>query len=512
MTVPRPFILVILDGWGLAFPDAANAIALAMTPVMDRLMDEYPWTALRASGESVGLPPGQMGNSEVGHLNIGAGRVVMQDYQRINHAVEDRSFFANPALLGAVEHARSNGSTLHLLGLLSDGGVHSHINHLLSILDMCRTAGLSRVVTHACLDGRDTPPRSAMKYVRELELATTDGVGRLRTVGGRYWGMDRDHRWDRTKKAYDAIVGADGPNAVSAGAAIEASYDAGVNDEFVEPTVIGPPEPMSPDDAVIFFNFRPDRPRQLTEALLFRDFHEFDRGMPVFPFMVTMTQYDEDYPVPVAFPPEKVRQTLADVLAEHGLRQLHIAETEKYAHVTYFFNGGVEEPKSGEDRVLVPSPRVPTYDMKPQMSAPEVSDEAVRRVQGGAYDFIVLNFANCDMVGHTGFMKCAIEAVQTVDTCVGRVLEAVLEMGGAGFVTADHGNAERMVDRDTPFTAHTLSDVPFINVTPERRPLTRGGTLGDIAPTVLEVLRLPKPGEMTGDSLFLPVANTTAGF
>lgn len=506
MTVPRPFILMILDGWGLSYPDNTNAIALAVTPVMDRLMDDYPWTSLGASGEAVGLPVGQMGNSEVGHLNIGAGRVVLQDFQRINHSIKDGSFFSNPAILAAITHALEQGSTLHLMGLLSDGGVHSHMDHLFAILDMCRKAGLSDVVTHAFLDGRDTPPRSAMRYIRDLELATADGVGRIRTLGGRYYGMDRDSRWDRTKRAYDSIVHAEGPGAASAAAAVEAAYSAGVNDEFVEPTIVGARVTMSDRDSVIFFNFRPDRPRQLTEALCLRDFGLFSRGTPVFPYMVTMTEYDDKYPVLVAFPAGKVEQTLADVLSDHGLKQLHIAETEKYAHVTYFFNGGVEEPKGGEDRVLIPSPGVATYDKQPQMSAPEVADETVRRVRSGVYDFIVVNFANCDMVGHTGFMEATIDAVQTVDTCVGQVLHAVLEMGGAGFVTADHGNADRMLEGHTEFTAHTLADVPFINVTPERRQLTRGGSLGDIAPTILDELHLPEPALMTGRSLFLPVA------
>ena len=508
MTVPRPFILVILDGWGLGQEDDSNAIAVADTPVMDRLMSDYPWTALGASGESVGLPPGQMGNSEVGHLNIGAGRIVLQDYQRINRAIADGSFFANQVLLEAIGRAEASGGTLHLMGLLSDGGVHSHIKHLFALLEMARKAGLERVVTHAFLDGRDTPPRSALTYIEELEDRIADGAGRIRTVEGRYYAMDRDNRWDRTRAAYDAIVHAKGERAGSAAEAVRLSYQQGINDEFVVPHVVGESEPMRSEDSVIFFNFRPDRPRQLTEALIWKDFDKFDRSGPVYPYMVTMTEYDDQFDVPAAFQPEEIAETLADVLAEHGKRQLHIAETEKYAHVTYFLNGGVEEPKKGEDRVLIPSPGVATYDLQPRMSAPEVADETVRRVKSAEYDFIALNFANCDMVGHTGFMQATIEAVETVDSCLGKVLEAVYSMGGAGFVTADHGKADRMREGDHAFTAHTLAEVPFINATPPKRTLRKGGTLGDIAPTILEAMELPKPAQMTGRSLFCAVANT----
>jgi 2,3-bisphosphoglycerate-independent phosphoglycerate mutase len=500
-------MLMILDGWGMGPRDDTNAIALSKTPVMDGLMRDYPCTELGSSGEAVGLPPGQMGNSEVGHLNIGAGRLVMQDYQRINHAISDGTFFSNDALLSAIEHAKQTGGTLHLLGLLSDGGVHSHIKHLFALIDMARKARLGRVVTHAFLDGRDVPPRSALQYVRELDDYAADGTGRIRTIAGRYYGMDRDNRWDRTKLAYDAIVHAEGPAVGSASEAVEDSYAERKDDEFLVPRVVGDRVPLSPDDSAIFFNFRPDRPRQLTEALIEKDFDRFDRGRPVFPYMVTMTEYDDHFGARVAFLPEKVTMTLADVLALHHKRQLHIAETEKYAHVTYFFNGGIEEPKEGEDRVLIPSPKVATYDLKPEMSAAEVADEAVRRVRSGVYDFIVLNFANCDMVGHTGFMDATIQAVETVDTCVGKVLSAVFESGGAGFVTADHGNADLMLDgHHDVCTAHSTSPVPFINATSQKRPLRKGGSLGDIAPTVLEVLELEQPREMTGRSLFAPVA------
>lgn len=506
MTVPRPFILMILDGWGVGPRDDTSAIALASTPVMDRLMHEYPTTELGSSGEAVGLPAGQMGNSEVGHLNIGAGRLVLQDYQRINYAIDDGSFFRNKALRSAIERAKETGGTLHLLGLLSDGGVHSHIRHLFALIDMARDAGLSRVVTHAFLDGRDVPPRSALKYVEELDAYATDGVGKIRTIAGRYYAMDRDNRWERTRLSYDAIVHAEGTSVATGVDAVNDSYSEGKDDEFLLPRVVGERVPMAPLDSVIFFNFRPDRPRQLTEALIEKSFDRFDRGEAVFPYLVTMTEYDDQYGVVVAFPPEKVKMTLADVLAANHKTQLHIAETEKYAHVTYFFNGGIEEPKPGEDRVLIPSPKVATYDMKPEMSAAEVAEEAVPRVRGGAYDFIVLNFANCDMVGHTGFMDAAVKAVETVDACVGKVLDAVLEAGGAGFITADHGNADQMLEHHHVCTAHSTSPVPFINVTPEKRALRSGGSLGDIAPTVLEEIGLPQPREMTGRSLFVPVA------
>ena len=503
----RPFLLAILDGWGDSPPGKGNAISRADTPVMDRLMREYPHTTLGAAGTDVGLPPGQMGNSEVGHLNIGAGRLVMQEFQRINHSVATGEFYRNEVLKSAIGHAVYHGSTLHLLGLLSSGGVHSHIEHLFAILEMAREAGLKRVATHAFLDGRDVPPRSALMWVREIEERSTDGVGAIRTIAGRFYGMDRDNRWDRTRLSYDAIVHAAGPLVSTATEAVEKSYTEGVDDEFLVPRVVGSRVPMQTDDAIIFFNFRPDRPRQMTRALIEKDFTGFDRGKdPVLPYLVTMTEYDDQFGVPVAFPPQKVSKVLADVISQNGLKQLHIAETEKYAHVTYFFNGGIEEPKDGEDRVLIPSPRVRTYDLKPEMSAPEVAGEANRRIQSGKYDFIVLNFANCDMVGHTGFIDATIKAVETVDAAIGTVLDTLFEVGGEAFVTADHGNADEMIQDGEICTAHSLARVPFINVTPEKSPLRDGGTLGDIAPTVLEAMGLPKPAEMTGVSLFDPVA------
>ena len=509
MTVPRPFLLAILDGWGEREAVEGNAIALASTPVIDGLRREYPHTVLGASGEDVGLPPGQMGNSEVGHLSIGAGRVVVQDLMRIDYSIEDGSFFSNAALLGAIEHVLGTGGTLHLMGLLSDGGVHSHISHLFALLEMAGKAGCRRVCTHAFLDGRDVPPRSALFWVRMLEEKAGElGIGAIRSVAGRYYAMDRDNRWERTRRAYDAVVRALAPPVGTAVEAVELSYADGVDDEFLAPRIVGDPEPVTAADSIIFFNFRPDRPRQLSTAITDPVFTRFDRGPdPVIPYLVTMTEYDEQLGVPFAFPPEEIRNVLADVLAASGKTQLHIAETEKYAHVTYFFNGGVEEPRLGEDRVLIPSPRVPTYDMKPEMSAREVAEETARRIGCGRYDFIVLNFANCDMVGHTGSIQAATRAVEAVDDALGLVLEALFQKGGAAFVTSDHGNAELMLDEGQVFTAHSCFGVPFLNVTRERKPLREGGTLGDIAPTVLEVMGLARPEEMTGVSLFDTVAN-----
>ncbi|MBK5093111.1 MAG: 2,3-bisphosphoglycerate-independent phosphoglycerate mutase [Actinobacteria bacterium] len=505
MKVPRPLLLAILDGWGVNKSKQGNAIAAARTPVMDALLDEYPSTTLVASGEAVGLPPGQMGNSEVGHLNIGAGRLVLQDFQRINYSIRDGGFFRNEVLLGAIRQAVSTDGKLHLMGLLSDGGVHSHIEHLFALLEMSKSEQVNDVCVHAFLDGRDVPPRSALTYVRMLEDFCRDiGIGSIRTIMGRYYAMDRDNRWDRTRLAYDAVARSESPRVGSAEEAIRASYDDGVDDEFLVPRVVGESAPMDDDDAVIFFNFRPDRPRQLTRPLIEKDFKEFDRGpAPPFPYLVTMTEYEDQFDVTFAFAPEEVEEVLADVLAEHGKTQLHIAETEKYAHVTYFFNGGVEEPKKGEDRVLIPSPKVATYNLKPEMSAYEVVQETVRRIESERYDFIVLNFANGDMVGHTGIMEAAVKAVEATDKSLGIVLDELSDSGGGAFVTGDHGNAETMLDDGSACTAHSCSSVPFINATKDKRPLRAGGTLGDIAPTILEVLQLPKPEEMTGTSLFL---------
>jgi len=507
LRIAKPFLLAILDGWGMSESRKGNAIALAHTPVMDSLYRTCPHTTLSASGEAVGLPPGQMGDSEVGHLNIGTGRLVLQDLQRINTAIKSGEFYHNRELLSAIEHASKEGVTLHLIGLLSDGGVHSHIDHLFALLDMAERAGLTSVCTHALLDGRDVPPRSALGYVKMLgALAGDINIGSIRTIAGRYYGMDRDNRWDRTGLAYDAIVRAIGPPVQSAGEAVLQSYGDGVDDEFLVPTIVGEPETMKERDSVIFLNFRPDRARQLACALIQKEFSEFDRGDdPVLPYMVTMTEYDDRFGVPCAFPPEKITNTLADVLAAHGKTQLHIAETEKYAHVTYFFNGGVEEPKPGEDRVMIPSPHVRTYDIKPEMSAGDVAAETAHMIRTGGYDFIVLNFANCDMVGHTGFMDAVVKAVEAVDRNLGIVLEALNEKGGAAFVTADHGNAEMMTEDGATCTAHSSGAVPFINFTSDKRDLRSCGSLGDVAPTVLEVMGIPQPQEMTGTSLLAPV-------
>lgn len=505
MSIPRPFLLAILDGWGVSEEIEGNAVLAADTPVIDGLMSRYSSTTLLASGHAVGLPSGQMGNSEVGHLNIGAGRVVMQDLERINFSIETGDIISNRALCGAIDHALKYGGTLHFMGLLSDGGVHSHIDHLFKLIEMARNSGVKSAVTHAFLDGRDVPPQSAEKYVRMLDEKTSDGLGSLRTISGRYYSMDRDNRWDRIKLAYNAIVHGEGLQADSGSDAVGKSYADGIDDEFLVPRVIGEPAPMKMNDAVIFFNFRPDRARQLTRTLTEKDFTLFERGSkPILPYMVTMTEYGSEFDVPVAFPPEEIKNVLADVLADNDKKQLHIAETEKYAHVTYFFNGGEEEPKKGEDRVMIPSPKVATYDLKPEMSALEVAVEAVKRIRSGKYDFIVLNFANCDMVGHTGFIEAAIEAVETVDKSVGVVLDALFEVGGAAFITADHGNAEKLIECDGGVcTAHSVGPVPFISVIPGDRDLRYGGKLSDIAPSVLEVMELEKPMEMTGASLLI---------
>ncbi|MDD5748572.1 MAG: 2,3-bisphosphoglycerate-independent phosphoglycerate mutase [Actinomycetota bacterium] len=500
----QPFLLAILDGWGYKNSNGSNAVKIAKTPVIDGLMNEYPWTTLSASGENVGLPAGQMGNSEVGHLNIGAGRIVFQDFQRINKEIESGSFFKNQALLEAMKKVVKRNGTLHLMGLLSDGGVHSHINHLFALIDMAKETGVERVVTHPFLDGRDVPPRSAGRYVRMLEeKVNQSGLGKIRTIQGRYYAMDRDNRWDRISLSYGSIAKGKGRKAESALEAIDLSYNEGVDDEFLIPTVVGEPEAMEERDSVIFFNFRSDRTRQLTKAFIEKDFHQFNRGRnPVFPYFVTMTQYDDEFNVPVAYSPEIPKNTLADVLSQNGLKQLHIAETEKYAHVTFFLNGGVEEPKPGEERILIPSPKVKTYDLKPEMSAYEVGRETAKSVRSGKYDFIVVNFANCDMVGHTGNLEAAVRAVEAVDENVGIVLDSVLDVRGQAFITADHGNAEIMKNNSEPVTAHTTSPVMFISVTAKRKELRKGGSLGDIAPTILEVMDIRKPNEMTGVSLF----------
>jgi 2,3-bisphosphoglycerate-independent phosphoglycerate mutase len=506
----RPVVLVIMDGWGIAPDGPGNAVALARTPVFDRLAATCACGTLDASGRAVGLPGGQMGNSEVGHLNIGAGRVVYQDLTRITQAVADGSFFENRVLHQAFVKAAGRGSTVHLLGLVSGGGVHSDLGHLRALLEMAARERVPDVVVHAFTDGRDTPPDSAPRYIAWVQAAMDEfGVGRFATVSGRYYAMDRDTRWDRVKVAYDAMVHGDGCRAPSAQEAVAAAYTRGETDEFIKPTVVDaePGARVRDGDVCIFFNFRPDRGRELTRAFFDPGFDCFDRGpRPPHVDFVTMTQYKKEFPLPVAFPPERPTHVLAEILAERGLRQLHIAETEKYAHVTFFFNGGVETPFPGEERVLVPSPRdVPTYDRKPQMSAPGVTDELVARLRSREFDFVVVNYANADMVGHTGVLEAAIAAVETVDTCLGAVTGEVAAQGGVCLVTADHGNSDHMREADGKVnTAHSTNTVPFLATLPNDEAAVReGGVLADIAPTVLHLLGLEQPPEMTGADLLV---------
>ncbi|NLK52154.1 MAG: 2,3-bisphosphoglycerate-independent phosphoglycerate mutase [Syntrophomonadaceae bacterium] len=506
----RPLLLMILDGWGEAPPNQCNAVTCALTPNFNQLLQNYPHTLLETSGEAVGLPAGQMGNSEVGHLNIGAGRIVYQELTRIDRAIRSRELLQNSVFGKAIETVQHNGSALHLLGLLSDGGVHSHIQHLFGLLDMAREKGLEKVWVHAFLDGRDVPPASALTYIEALERKMQElGVGQLATLGGRYWGMDRDKRWERVEKHYRALVEGEGVKALSARVAVEQAYAASVTDEFVEPTVLvdaaGRPRTTIQDgDAVIFFNFRADRAREMTRVFVDREFDGFKRTSWPKVHFVCMTQYDVTIPAPVAFPPVKLKHTLGEVLAQHGLKQLRIAETEKYAHVTFFFNGGVEAANPGEDRILIASPKVATYDLKPEMSADEVTERVIQEIQADKYDVIILNYANADMVGHTGIMEAAVAAITALDICIDRVVKAVLKQGGAVIITADHGNAEEMREPETgqPQTAHTTGPVPFILVDPDYRGASlRPGSLQDIAPTLLYLLQIPPPAEMTGRNL-----------
>ena len=498
-----PTTLIIMDGFGLAPAADDNAVTLANTPVLDKLFKEYAHTTLSASGLDVGLPAGQMGNSEVGHTNIGGGRVVFQDLPRISRAIEDGSFFRNEAYNKAMDDCLKNDSSLHLYGLLSDGGVHSHIEHLFALLQMARDKGLTKVYVHCFLDGRDVSPTSGKGFVQELQDRCAQlGVGRIATVMGRYYAMDRDKRWERVQMAYDAMVYGEGHHSSDPVAAVAESYANGITDEFVEPVVIDPDGTISDNDSIIFFNYRPDRAREITRAIVDPDFDGFAREF--FPTTyVCNTEYDASMPnVLVAWPRIAVKNGLGEYLSSMGMTQLRIAETEKYAHVTFFFNGGVEKQYPGEDRVLVPSPKVATYDLQPEMSAFEVCDKCVERIESGAYDVIILNFANCDMVGHTGVLEAAVKAVETVDTCVGRVVDATLKMGGIAMVTADHGNAEDMKQPDgSPMTAHTTNLVPFIlcGAGTELRP----GRLADIAPTILDVMGLACPPEMDGETLIV---------
>jgi len=496
--------LIILDGWGLNPGSDGNAVRMANTPVMDRLVSTLPHATLTTWGESVGLPKGQMGNSEVGHMNLGAGRVVYQDLTKIDRAIQDGSFAKNAVLLDACKRARAGG-TLHLIGLLSPGGVHSHERHVKALLDIAASAGVPRVRVHAFLDGRDTPPRSAMPSLErcEAELARMPD-GAIATIGGRYYAMDRDKRWDRVEKAYRAMVAGEGLESPDARSALDAAYMRGEGDEFVLPTVIPAAKgSIQRGDTVLAFNFRPDRMREITHALADPAFHGFPRPeWPLDLHYVCMTRYDENDPYPVLFTDEPLRMTIGEVVSRAGIRQLRIAETEKYAHVTYFFNGGEEVAFEGEDRVLIQSPHVKTYDLKPEMSAPEVTDEVVRRLADETYGFFVLNYANADMVGHTGVIDAARRAVETVDTGLGRVLEAVERRNGLAIVTSDHGNAEQMTDAAThgPHTSHTLNPVPVLVAGGKPHPL-RSGILADVAPTLLRLMDLPAPPEMTGANL-----------
>lgn len=509
MDTPQVLALVIMDGFGLSEKKEGNAVYAADTPNYDQFIEKHPTAELQASGEAVGLPPGQMGNSEVGHLNLGAGRVVYQEYTRINKAVENDELLENEILQQAIKEVKKHNSSLHLMGLLSDGGVHSHINHLYGLLEMAEKADLKEVYIHAILDGRDTPPRSAVDYVKQLQDKIEKiGIGKIATISGRYYSMDRDNRWDRTEKAYRALVLGEGETAPDPVTAVKQSYERDTNDEFVLPTVIREEdEPVSvvqDHDSFIFFNFRADRARQITRALGIKEFDEFELPSehPEDLYYVCMTEYDEEFGLPIAFPQMEVSNILAQVLSEAGLKQLRIAETEKYAHVTFFFNGGEEKEFPGEERKLIPSPQVATYDLKPEMSAYEVTEEVISRINSEQYDVIILNFANCDMVGHTGFFDAAVSAVEAVDECVGRVVDAILEKEGQVLLTADHGNSEQMTDnKGEPHTAHTSNPVPLVYIGGPGEADISSGILADIAPTMLDILGLDKSEEMTGKSL-----------
>lgn len=508
----KPTVLMILDGYGLNEKTTGNAVAEGRTPVMDKLMAECPFVKGNASGLAVGLPDGQMGNSEVGHLNMGAGRIVYQDLTKITKAIQDGDFFENKALLAACENVKANNSALHMFGLASDGGVHSHIEHIFGLLELAKKQGIEKVYVHCFLDGRDTPPASGKSYVEQLEAKMKElGVGQVASVMGRYYAMDRDNRWDRVEKAYRALAEGKGNTTDSAPAGIQASYDADVTDEFVIPTVVvkdgAPVATIKDNDSVIFFNFRPDRAREITRTFCDDNFEGFDRGARIKTTFVCFTNYDVTIENKlVAFVKDEITNTFGEFLANNNMTQARIAETEKYAHVTFFFNGGVEEPNKGEDRILVKSPKVATYDLQPEMSAFEVCDKLVTAIKSDKYDVIIINFANPDMVGHTGVEAAAIKAIEAVDECVGKVTAAIKEVDGQMFICADHGNAEQLIDDTTgePFTAHTTNPVPFIlfNADPSYK-LREGGCLADIAPTLIELMGMQQPKEMTGKSLIV---------
>ena len=502
----KPVILMILDGFGVGLEaeKRGDAIKAAKKPNIDKLFAENPVTKIGASGLDVGLPDGQMGNSEVGHTNIGAGRIVYQELTRITKSIEDGEFFENEALLKAVDNAAQEGKALHIMGLLSNGGVHSHNTHMYAIVELAKKKGVKNVYVHAFLDGRDGPPTSGKDFVEECANKLKEiGLGKIATVMGRYYAMDRDNRWDRVEKAYSAMVYGEGNKACCPVKAVEESYANDVTDEFVVPTVCEENATVKPGDSIVFFNFRPDRAREITRTFVDPEFKGFERKNGFFPLTyVCMTQYDASMPnVEVAFKPQSLKNTIGEYISNKGMTQLRIAETEKYAHVTFFFNGGVEQPYEGEDRILVKSPAVATYDLQPEMSAYEVTDKLVAAIKTGKYDMIILNYANCDMVGHTGVFEAAVKAVEAVDECVGKVVTAIREMDGVALITADHGNADKMIDTDgSPFTAHTTNLVPFC-VVGYPCELREGGRLADIAPTMLKIMGLPQPAEMTGESI-----------
>lgn len=502
----KPVILIILDGFGVGLEaeKRGDAIKAAKKPNIDKLFAENPVTKIGASGLDVGLPDGQMGNSEVGHTNIGAGRIVYQELTRITKSIEDGEFFENEALLKAVDNAAQEGKALHIMGLLSNGGVHSHNTHMYAIVELAKKKGVKNVYVHAFLDGRDVPPTSGKDFVEECANKLKEiGLGKIATVMGRYYAMDRDNRWDRVEKAYSAMVYGEGNKACCPVKAVEESYANDVTDEFVVPTVCEENATVKPGDSIVFFNFRPDRAREITRTFVDPEFKGFERKNGFFPLTyVCMTQYDASMPnVEVAFKPQSLKNTIGEYISNKGMTQLRIAETEKYAHVTFFFNGGVEQPYEGEDRILVKSPAVATYDLQPEMSAYEVTDKLVAAIKTGKYDMIILNYANCDMVGHTGVFEAAVKAVEAVDECVGKVVTAIREMDGVALITADHGNADKMIDTDgSPFTAHTTNLVPFC-VVGYPCELREGGRLADIAPTMLKIMGLPQPAEMTGESI-----------
>jgi len=505
MNFNRPTMLMILDGFGINPNNKGNAIAMAKKPNLDSIFSKYPNTTLNACGLDVGLPKGQMGNSEVGHQNIGAGRIIYQDLTKITKSISDGDFFKNSALTKAMDHAKKNNSVLHLQGLLSNGGVHSHIDHLLALLDMAKKKGLTKVNVHCFLDGRDVPPKCALNYIKELEYYMEKiDLGQIASLSGRYYAMDRDSRWNRLEKTYDALTIGKGEKANNAAEGLSQAYDKNETDEFVIPVIVANNATVNDNDAIIMFNFRPDRAREITRAFVDKNFNNFNRKKVINNLCYTcMSQYDSKMPnVNVAYPPEYYKNTLGEYIASLGLKQLRIAETEKYAHVTFFFNGGIEKPNKNEKRILIPSPNVATYNMKPEMSAFLVTEKALEQINKNEFDVIILNFANADMVGHTGDINATIKAIETLDICVPEIIQAVLEKGGQLLLTADHGNADSMLDKNNSIiTAHSMNPVPLINISKNPLPLKDGGKLADLSPTLLDMMNIEKPKEMTGNSL-----------